>query len=199
MTRDEIKIIAEELGFDLDAPDTLDIFLDDVFYEFGMRPDAPMLIALIKAITSGTSTYSYETDMLQVVYAIMFDELLSSSSEAGLEAYSKTWRTDTGTPIAFTQDRVTARQYRLYPEPDFTSDPLIPLVGQPWGEDYPDDTLALIYSDNRESNIPDIFALPTAFDALAREFSYPSDHTDNEFAEVCRNLAQIFYTLTGVP
>jgi hypothetical protein len=127
----------------------------------------------------------------------MFDELLSQSSEIDLEAYSKEWRTDSGDPLAYTQDIITARSYRLYPEPDFTSDPLIPIHGQPWGEDFPDDSLVLIYSDNREAHIPEFYSLPIAFDTLFREFSYPSDHEDQEFSTICQELSKLLYAFAG--
>jgi hypothetical protein len=197
MTRDEIQDLAKSLALNLHETDTIDSFINDVFYELGLRTRPPFIQSKIKAITSGTSTYTFETDMLRVVYLIMFDELLSQASENDLEAYSKTWRTDTGDPLSFTQDIITARSYRLYPEPDFTSDPLIPINGQPWGEDFPDDSLVLIYSDNREDNIPSFYSLPIAFDTLFREFSYPSDHEDQEFSLICQDLSKLLYLFAG--
>jgi len=198
MTRDEIITLANELTIPSPDADTFDTYINDIFRVLAMRSVPPFLTAFIKALTSGTATYDFETDMLRVVYAIMYDELLSPSSEQALDAYNDEWQSDTGTPVAITQDEITARTYLLYPEPDFTSDPLIPTHGEPFGEDFPDDSLVLLYADDRESNIPTIFALPVAFDALSREFSYPSDHTDEDFAKLCQNVAQLFYRLTGI-
>ena len=197
MTRDEILTLTKSLALQLSETDTIDNFINDVFYELGLRLHPPFVQAEIKAITSGTSEYTFESNMLKVVYLIMFDELLSQSAEIDLEAYSKTWRTDTGDPLAYTQDIITARSYRLYPNPDFTSDPLIPINGQPWGEDFPDDSLVLIYSDNRESNILEFYALPISFDTLFREFSYPSDHEDQEFSAICQSLSKLLYAFAG--
>lgn len=198
MTRDEIITLASDLGQNIENPDTLDTFMNDVFNELAMIADPQIIRPAIVALTSGTATYAFESDMLKLVYAFMFDELLSPSTHDGLNAYSQTWPTESGTPIAVIQDEINARNYTLYPNPDFTSDPLIPIHGEPYGEDLPNDSLILIYADNREDNISDIFSLPTSFDALQREFSYPSDHADFEFAEVCGELARILYTLIGV-
>lgn len=198
MTRDEIITLTEQLGKSLSDPDTLDVYTNDVFDELGRLPSPQIVEAFIKALTSGTSTYSFEDDMLSIIYAIMDDELLSPCNEAALDAYSSTWQSDTGTPTQFTQDAITAREYRLYPNPNFTSDPLIPIYGEPFGQDYPDNTLVLIYGDNREADISPIYALPIAFDALSREFAYPSNHADQSFAYISQLIAQLLYTILGV-
>lgn len=198
MTRDEIITLAEQLAKQLHDPDTLDVYTNDVFDELGRLPTPQMVEAFIKALTSGTATYPFETDMLSIVYAIMFDELLSPCDEPALDAYSASWQSATGTPTQFTQDNITARKYRLYPNPDFTSDPLIPIYGEPFGQDFPDDSLVLIYGDNREADISPIYALPIAFDALSREFAYPSNHTDQSFVHISQLIAQLIYTMLGV-
>ena len=198
MTRNEIITLATQLAKSLQDDDTLDVYTNDVFNELALLPSPQMVEAKIKALTSGTSTYSFESDMLSIVYAIMFDELLSPCNEPALDAYSASWQSATGTPTQFTQDVITAREYRLYPTPDFTSDPLIPTYGEPFGQDFPDDSLTLIYADNRESDISPIYALPIALDALSREFAYPSNHTDQNFVYICQLVAQLIYTILGV-
>ena len=198
MTRDEIITLTEQLGKQLSDPDTLDVYTNDVFDELGRLPLPQMVEAFIKSITSGTATYDFESDMLSIIYAIMDDELLSPVLELALDAYSSTWQSDSDTPTQFTQDAITAREYRLYPNPNFTSDPLIPIHGEPFGEDYPDNSLTLLYGDNRESGISPIYALPIAFDALSREFAYPSNHTDQSFAYISQLIAQLIYTMLGV-
>lgn len=198
MTRDEIIILADLLAQSLQDPDTFDIYTNDVFHERGADPSPHFVEAVIKSLTSGVAEYAFEADMLRIINAIMHDELLSPSTEDSLDAYSTTWTTATGTPKALTQDAVTARKYLLYPIPNFNSDPLIPMHGAPWGEDWPANSLALIYADDREDNILDIYALPIAFDALSREFTYPSNHSDQNFAALSLNIAQLLYRLIGV-
>jgi hypothetical protein len=198
MTRDEIITLAGNFAMSLQDADTLDIFMDDIFENNAALPQPHFVKAEMFFLTSGTDTYSFDDEMLRIVYAIMFDELLSPADEAALDAYAATWQAATGTPVAITQDSITARQYRLYPTPDFDSSPLIPAHGAPWGEDFPDDVLVLIYADDRETDIPTPYAIPLALDATAREFAYPSPHTDIAFAATCSAVAELIYRLIGV-
>jgi len=193
MTRDEAITLAGSLAISLQTASTLDTFANDVMHELALRPSPPFVKAAVKALTSGTATYSFESDMLKLVHAIMEDEILSPVSQDSLDAYSASWTTATGTPVAFTQDEITARTYLLYPIPDFTSDAVA--GPEPLGEDWPNDSLVLIYSDDRESDIPNPFGLPIAFDSLSREFAYPSDHTDTDFSTACTQIAQLLYQL----
>ena len=130
MTRDEIITLAGDIAKSLQDADTLDIFTNEVLFDLASQPAPPMLEAVIKAVTSGTATYDFEDDMLRIVYAIMHDEILSPVEEKVLDAYSATWQSDTGTPTQFTQDSITARTYKLYPEPDFSSDALIDMLAR---------------------------------------------------------------------
>lgn len=198
MVRSDIITIINTLAKDLNDPDTTDTFLDEVFFDSARRVTPPSVEATIKSVTSGTSEYSFESDMLRILYAIMDDTLLSPTEEMMLDAYSSTWQSDTGTPVAFTQDDIEARNYILYPEPDFTSDALIPVHGEPFGEDWPDNSLLLIYADDKEDNISSIYALPYAFDTIAREFLYPSDHADLKFASLSYAFSQLLYKLVGI-
>ncbi len=198
MTRAEVLVILNELALDLGDADSLTIFFDETLRLLALSEEPPWCKAEIKALSSGTNTYAFEDDMLQIIEMIMHDELLSYASEKSLDAYSEDWQADTGTPTDYTTDNVAPRYYRLYPEPDFSSDAIIPTHGQPWGEDWPDDSLALIYADYRESDILDIFALPISFISIAQEFSYPSDHTNLEYATVCKGIVSLLSMLVGV-
>jgi len=198
MTRDEIKDLAFLLTAISADTDTLPRFVDDIFNEQGFSLTPQMLKAEIVALTAGTATYPFESDMLKLVYALFNDEPLSSTTVDDLNAYSTTWPADSGSPKAITQDEVDARNYTLYPNPDATSDAIIPIHGEPYGEDYADNNLVIIYSENREASIAGIYALPFALEALAREFSYPSDHTDGEYADACLTIATLLGQLIGV-
>jgi len=198
MTRAELITLAGSLAKDLDNADTIDVFINEVFRDNAFKPEPLMAEAAIKALTATTAEYSYESDMLRIIYAIMEDILLSPVSEQSLDAYSTTWNTDTSKPNMITEDDVDARKYLLYPIPDTTSSALIPAHGEPYGEDFPDDSLVLIYSDDRETDISPIYSLPFAFDSLYREFIYPSDHTDESFANTCFLLSRLLYQLTEI-
>jgi len=197
MTRSEIKSLATSLTAIPADADTLPRFIDDVFNEVAFSANPPFLKAALKTLTAGTATYSFETDMLRLIAAFYDDELLSEVDTTDLNAYSTTWAADSGTPTAITQDEITARDYTLYPNPSVSSSAIIPTHGEPYGEDFADNSLVLIYAENRTSSILDIFSIPFALEALAREFSYPSSHADPDFAAVCSNLSSFLGALIG--
>lgn len=198
MTRAEFKTFALLLtALSADA-DTFPRFIDDVFNERAFASNPQMVKAAIVALTSGTATYNFESDMLRLLAAFFNDERLSLSANDDLNALSTIWPAASGSPKAITQDEITARDYTLYPNPDINSDPLIPLHGEPYGEDYPANNLILIYAENRTGEFADIYSIPYALEALSREFAYPSDHTDTTYAEICKTLADFFTLLIEV-
>lgn len=173
---------------------TFSQFFDDVMDELGRLDTAPFASVAFEAVVSGTATYSFESTMIRPLYIFLEDELLSPVTQQDLEAYSQTWSADTGTPIAYTVDEINARTYQLYPEPDTSGS----IAGADWASNYPSDALALIFTEDRSTDIEDYYALPITFDCLAREFSYLSDHYDIDYAKLCAQLAEILYQLAGV-
>jgi hypothetical protein len=173
---------------------TFSQFFDDVVEELGMLENPPFAERGFEAVVSGTSEYDFESSMIKPLYIFLDDTMLSPVSQGELEAYSKTWQTDDGTPIVYTLDNIDAHSYRIYPEPDTSGS----ISGADWGSSFPDDALALIYSEDRQTDIEDYYALPITFDCLAREFSYPSDHQDIEYAKALNDLAKLLYMLAGV-
>ena len=108
-------------------------------------------------------------------------------------------------PLAGHVERVEAQQFAgrsdlaanrnvILAKPDFDGG----IGGADWAANYPDDALALIFSEDRSTDIEDYFVLPITFDCIAREFAYPSDHQDLAYAGVCAELAQLLYALAGV-
>lgn len=173
---------------------TFSQFFNDVIDELAQLPNPPFAEAAFEAATSGTDEYSFETTMLRPLAIFFEDELLSEVSQAELEAYSKTQQTDTGDPVAYTLEAIDARKYRVYPIPTGSGD-----VGSAnWAASYPSDAFALIFTEDRSTDIEDYYALPITFDCIAREFAYPSDHQDVEYAKLCASLAKLMYTLAGV-
>ena len=210
-TQEEILALANSLGNSMPEEDTLSRYLTDAFLSSAKRLSilatlTAELILLESAAVDFFSgdfnpddfavlpiaNYTYPNAAIAIIYALMHDSLLSPVSEKDLEAYAKTWQIATGTPICFTQDDLTARTYRLFPAPDFSSGALIPTHGEPFGEDYPENPLVLIYTDERTEDIPEFNALPHCCIALAKEFSRPSDHIDQQQADLFSQLASLF-------
>lgn len=193
----DIITICETLAVDLQSDDTLSRFFDDTIEQLGFLPSPPFFETALVSLTSGTGTYDYESDALAIYYAIMDDTLISIVGEEDIEAYSKLWRTAIGTPIALTQDELK-RQYTLYPEPDFNSGALVPSHGEPYGEDYPDNQLFLIYSKNRTADFQEQFSIPLALLSLSKEFNTSSNHQDREFSENCKAFAAFILKMIGI-
>lgn len=198
MNRTEIKTLATSLSIITPDDDTLTQFISDIFDEAGFAPNPQMLKASIESVVSGTASYSFDADVYKLIRAFFNDEMLSFTSVSDLDAYATTWPADSGLPKAITQDEQSARNYTFYPNPNVNSTAIIPTHGEPLGEDYAADNLVLIYSENRTNNIADIYALPIAFEALAREFAYPSNHSDMAYSDICHKLAQILNRLIAI-
>ena len=60
------------------------------------------------------------------------------------------------------------------------------------------DRLTTIYTRGDNDTTPKWYLLPIIFDTLAREFAYPSDHQDKEWAALCGEVAQLLYDILGV-
>ena len=173
---------------------TFSQFFDDVIDELKDAPKPVFADYAFEAIASGVDEYSYETTMLRPIAIFFDDALLSKTGEKELEAYSATQRSDTGDPVAYTLENVDARKYRVYPIPDANG----AIGGADWASNYPDGALALIFVEDRSTDIEDYYVLPITFDCIAREFAYPSDHQNVDYAKVCANLAKLMYALASV-
>lgn len=196
LSKANILTLASGLALDLETDATLSTFFDDVVEQLSLIDNPPFTDGALVELTSGTATYDFESTMLKLIFAIMEDSSLSMTHEEGLEAYSKTWRSDTGTPFAVTQDWLS-RQYTLYPNPNFNSTPLAGGATEPLGEDYPDDNLWIVFAEDRSTSIQDYYGLVIALLALAREFSQSSDHIDLELAASANQLGSFIMLLLG--
>jgi len=208
-TKATLLTLIGTLCVDLDHSTTLAVFYDDAIDELGRRPQPPFVEYGFQKVTAATATYDSNaiedgagntlSTLLRILYLFHDDTLLYPENAVNIEAYSEDWEGDSGTPIAYTTDSLTQnatdRLIQLYPNPDTTGD-TIAAVG--WGSTFPDDDLAYIFSENREADIEDYYALPLIFDILAREFAYPSDHQDFAYASTCRMLADFLYQLAGI-
>jgi hypothetical protein len=188
-----VLTLCGKLCLELENDTTISQYFNDTVERLALLP-APVFTkhALVSLITA-TATYDFKSDMLKLLHAIFDDASLFLTNEDGLEAYSTTWRSASGTPLAVTQDWL-ARQYTLYPNPDATS---VESGAEPLGEGYPGDTLWIIYAHDRASSIQEYYALPLAILTLAREFSYSTLHYEPEFADQCSQLGQLILSLMG--
>lgn len=192
-TQTELETFAGTLCYDLDAATNLTQFVNDVIDELGKKSNPPFVSQAFEKVTATVATYSYETLMIRPVAIFYNDQQLSEASDADLQAYTEGWADDTGTPHSFTESNITARTYKLYPIPDTTG-----ATPSGWDNTFVVNNISIFYSEDRSTDIESYYLLPIAFDALFREFSYPSDHNDQAFASVCSEIAAVLYRLAGV-
>jgi hypothetical protein len=193
VSKANILSFASFLGLDLEDDTTIAEMYDDVVNHWAFLPIPPFQKATLVSLTLGTSIYDFEADMVRELWAVFEDSELLFCSEDSLEAYESTWRDDTGDPEALTSEQLT-NQYRVYPIPVANSGAA---GAEPYGEDYPDDILFLLYADKRVASIAEIYEIPIALKVLAREFMYDSQHQDLGFSEACSQIGQIFLSLLG--
>lgn len=198
MTKAEIIALAENIGrVSIDA-DTIDVYFTDTLEEIGRFPKPPLVNVELQEVTSGTAEHAYPDDAVLPLHIFHGERHLSPETVANLEAYEDGWRALTGDPFAWTRDEKTTRTFELVPEPDSDSGDFAFIHGMPYGEDFPDDALTIIFSERRTTDIPDWIALYIALRILSREFTRPSDHQDTEFAVACDKVSQIFWRVAGL-
>lgn len=198
MNRSDVLTLAIDYAIAPVDAATLDRYLTDVLEECARYDEPPHIDVELASVTAGTDTYTPPVACLRILAAFYAAKHLSAATVADLEAYSRTWRTDSGSPWALSFDEQTGGDYLLYPTPDASSGALIPANGDPLGLDYPTGWCALIFGSGRSVDLHDYTAFPIALRVLAREFSRPSSHRDKAFADGCLALADLLFQLIGV-
>jgi len=165
----------------LEDSTTFSQFFDDTIQEMGFF-DTPIIYALGSiTLATATATYNFPSACLKILNAINLSSgaLLSLTTENGLEAYSKTWRTDTGDPIALTVDYLK-NQVTVYPIPTATQN---------------GNTVYILHTQERTSSFIECYAPFITAHMCAKEFGYRSHHQDVDFAENCRQFSDLAYAL----
>lgn len=195
MTKNEITALAQDIARDQGNDTTLSAYYDEVIEELGKIRNPPLVERDIFAFTDGTATYDYPAEAVEILHMFLEGYQLMEVDQYSLEAYDKTWRDDEATPKAWKRHSENARKLRIFPIPDTTSDALGIGATEPFGEDFPSNSAAVIYSDSRESGIPEWIGCYVAFQILYKEFIRPSDHQDIEWAVLLKEIAEVFYQM----
>lgn len=189
MSKTNVLSLVSRLGLGLaDEIQTLKYY-DDATYDIANRE----IICNIQAITvtAGDATYDFPTEMGQL-YAVFFgDRMLTEVMLREMEQRSPQWRDEVGYPYGFVLSDETARTVRLVPTPkNVVTDAFVFTHGAPWGEDFPNDALAMLGTERRDE-MPSWMDLFLALGILAREFDRESDHRDPLFAGACLALSNL--------
>lgn len=196
MNRAGVLSLVKELGRDQTDDDTVAVYYDEVIEELARSKSPPLVDAALLTLTADTATYDYPTQALKILHTFFESKKLLYFPRSHLDAYDSDWRAAASVdPWAWTIDKETKRELRLFPPPAAST--TLGMWVEPFGEDYPDDVCALIYGDNRETRIYDWMVYYIVFSVLEREFKRPSDHQDIEFGELCSEIAALFYVLSS--
>ena len=132
-------------------------------------------------ISSGQATVNFPASLLSLLQVIYDDDVLSQLNLNELKGLKTSWRNQPGRPVAFTLDAETAKSAELFPVPNVTPTPIIPVHGLPAGQDYAPGNALAIYSQ-QVTDVLVYLNLPVALKILEREYSRESNHTDLNFA-----------------
>ncbi len=167
---------------------------DDAYYrtlDMLARGSSPFVDQASVNTVASTTEYSLSVNAAKVLALFVKPNNTAGTEyrlvrEVGLrelELYDKDWRTTQtaeGDPVAYTIVDLAGTtvtdwtKIRLFPTPDTSVT----------------DGIVYFYADrNEDTNIYDFIALPIVFNILWKEFEYPSDHQDAEFAKLCGEIA----------
>jgi hypothetical protein len=175
------------LSHDLEQSTTTAEFTDAAVWDMA-KDSGAMVGATTGDIAVATAVYTFPATARKLLAVIAVDRDLYLADSKQLEHYEMGWRAKTvasGTAaphLAYTVDEISGRKFSIYP---------IPATGTT-------DGLVTIYTEARTTTIPEWIALPLAFDVMSREFAYPSDHQDKEFAKICGRVAALLYAILGL-
>ncbi len=171
-----------------------DRFYDEVVLDLGKMPIlitasiVPLDQDAASSPTSPESSYVLPENAIEALQFVYDDRMLQFATDRELGMFSRLWRSIVGTPQAVYRGDIGSRRFRLVPLPDRPSEPFIFIFGMPMDAAYPQYSVVVFHTDNRQV-VPIYLELPIAFFILGREFSRSSDHQDLAFAAQCATSA----------
>ena len=137
MTKNEVLTLIQDIARDQAEDDTISKYYDEAIVELGKMPNPVLVERDLFAVVAGTATYNYPAAAVKLLHVFRDTDPLPHTTKAILEARSKTWRGEGGTPISYRTDFEDAKTFLLYPNPDTTSTALGIGATEPFGDDFP--------------------------------------------------------------
>lgn len=168
-------------------PAVIDHIYDEVVNAWGARP--LITNATLQTLVAGQTEFDFPAATILSVLGLIFDQReLGKLRLRELENLNPMWRSETGYPVAFTDEAEAAKSLALYPTPNVPSGPDLGNFGEPLGRDYPVYNLCLIHTEYRADVMPYLEPALT-FYVLAREYARESDHVNPAMAALCEEFA----------
>ena len=143
--------------------------------------------ASLMTLTAGTALYALPDNALVPFCAFYSDRQLNEEQAMDLDVLGA-WREQVGEPVAYVRNYLADRTFELYPKPDTTSKPLIPVFGEPLGRDYPDYSCVMLTTFRRTTFQPWL-ALLAALQISALEFRREGRQRDTQYSDACEAVA----------
>ena len=158
-------------------------------------PGDPLGSPYKTVIVLAEGVYAFPASAL-TLYEIWYEDRgLDMMTHDELNALAVQWQEQRGSPMAYSVDNVSLREFKLYPTPVIPGDPLLMLhFGGAFGIDYPSGN-AVLLATQFLLDIPSWLELPLIYMILAREYALESDHQDTDFARGCAQIGTLLFSM----
>lgn len=178
MAKTDVTTLVDDMGLSDTNSSEISRFYDEIVRELGFQEVLTNQNTVNQ--TAGTASYNVPANTIEILEVVGSNGTLRRMSKAGAEAtFGTGWRELVGSPLGFISQFETEGSFRLVPSPDF------------------DDTLQVLHTEYRQ-DVPFWLEIPIVFEILFREYIRESDHQDTQFAQACRQVAQLLFTLVAV-
>lgn len=188
MAEADVKQLVTDLALGLEDTLRVDQQYDEVveiLEQFGWWTQLTLV-----SLTSETQEYTLPTNVINILAAFYDDQQLSQETRIALQAWSRTWEDEVGTPFAFVQEHVQDRNFQLYQKPTLNSKDFTFAFGAPFGEDYPEYSVAVVATERRATFSPWLWMV-AALLICAREFRREGKNRDLAFSASCESVAAV--------
>lgn len=186
--------------------DSTNIIYAEVLQDIAQSALHPLVGLVEEDTQTGVHTYRIPDSAIKILAAFHKARQLNFTTVSQLEAYDIDWRGVDDDPISYLQEEQSKREVRLFPQPisglAFQNIEFIDTDDFKW-EDTNDfewqqtarlKELAFLFSEARETNIPEWSVLFIAFEIMARETAHPGEQQDLAFSGVCKEMANFLAT-----
>ena len=146
-------------------------------------------VATPVTFTANSTQITFDPNMLNLIQLIYDNDVLSNLGLREIESIKAGWRNYYGRPVAFTLQSELTKTAEVFPVPQLTSPPIVPVHGLPVGQDFAPGNGIAIYSHQVTDILP-YLNLPIALKILEHEYSRESAHMNPDFAQAAGSLGK---------
>lgn len=196
MSKSSTLALCSTLTLGQTPPSQFSHYYDESIYALGALP---YLFEAARLPVDPLQALFLFPDNFLTALSIWYDNrTLDFMSHAELLALSPTWQDHRGPPVAYTDDNLSLRTFRLYPIPEDPSQPMVSILGGPFGQSYPLFNAVLLGTVFRV-DIPPWMELPLIYSILARDYARESPYQDLTVSSACMQVSQLLMGMLHLP